>query len=364
MTLAYLLMVALSLSVAGCRPSADPYVLAAVGAWHLPDALPTRRGIELAVEEVNARGGIHGRPLSVVFRDDSTDGVRAVAIAQQLVADRHVIGVIGNLNSGALIAAAKMYDGRLPAISPTAVSPELDGLSSWVFRLMPSDSLFTASLAGYARALGGRAGVLYDNNSFGRGGAEIFRRHYTGQILGADPIEPGSHEVEPHITFFRRAGADLLLVVGGDSSGLAVVREAHRQGYRGPILGTDSWAFIGDPARIEGAYVGMRFSAHDQRPEVVRFAQRFRERFGVTLPENGFPAFAYDATRLFAEAIEHEGPDRAAVRHYLASLRSTPPFHGVTGAIRFGQGGAPAERDLVMMRVTNGVLLPITLERR
>lgn len=351
-------------ALAGCSRRAEPIVLAAVGAWHLPDAIPTRRGIELAVEEVNSRGGIHGRPLSVVFWNDSTEGVRAVAIARELVADKRIIGVIGNLNSGAMLAAAKVYDGYLPAVSPTAVSAELDGISSWVFRLMPSDSLFTATLAAYAGRLGTRAGIIHDNNSFGRGAADVFQRNYSGRVIGVDPILPGSKVVEPHVTFFRRSGADLLFVAGGDVLGLAVAEEARRQDFRGAILGTDTWAFIDDLSPAEGAYVAMRFSINDRRPEVAHFATRFRERFGSNLPENGFPAFAYDATRLLAAALLREGPSRTGVRNYLASLRGSSSIPGVTGPISFLPSGGPATRGFLMMRVTKGALLPFEVPRR
>ena len=350
----------LALASASCERASTPVVLGAAGAWHYPDAEPTRQGIQLAVEEINLAGGIRGRPLEVVFRDDSAKGVRAVAVAQQFVADRRILGVIGHLNSGTFIAAAKVYHGNLAAVSPTAVSPELTGLSEWMFRLMPSDSSFGEWLAHFATTISPRAGIIYDNNSYGRGGAEAFSRQYPGTLIGSDPIRPDSPRVEPHMTWFRERGAGLIYVATNSGSALAVLREAKRQQYAGRILGTESWIFmLTDTAAAEGALIGMRFTLRGPRPAARQFATRFATRFGRAPPENGFAAYAYDATRLLARAIEERGPDRGGVRDYLASLDGGRTYPGVTGPIRFQRNGDPYAKPFVMMQVRRGALVPV-----
>lgn len=340
--------------VSTCRPAAEPVVIGAVGPWHLPFVRLARLGVELAVEEINRTGGIGGRRLEVVFRNDSADAERAASVASDFVADRRIVAVLGNLNSGAMLAAARVFDGKLAAVAPTAASPELSGISRWVFRVITNDSVFGIALGRYASRLGRRAAVLYDNNSFGRGGAQAFHRNYRGTIVSSDPIRSGDTDLGPFAAFYQAGGADLVFVAGVAPSGLAFLRVARRQGFRGAVLGTDSWVSLAGDPDAEGAYIATRFSPLERRPEVMAFVRAFRARFG--LDPDGFAAFCYDATRLVARALERGGMNRRAVRDYLASLDEATAFPGVTGAIRFTPGGDPVTRGFTMLRVQGGRL--------
>jgi branched-chain amino acid transport system substrate-binding protein len=349
---------ALLLAGAGCGRAKEPLTLGASGPWHLEYGQSERRGMEMGVEEINRAGGIRGRPLRVEFRNDSTDGVRAVAIAQDFVADPRILAVIGPVNSGAMIAAAKVYHGHLVSVGPTAASPELSGISPWVFRLIASDSVFAGFLGEQASRMAARAAVLYDNNAFGRGGAEAFSRSYRGSLAGVDPILPGVSSLEPHITYLRTHGVGLVYVAGNTESALAVLREARRQGFRGAILGSDSWTpIVADTALAEDTYIGLRYTTTDPRPEVAGFVERYRRRFGA--PPDGFAAFAYDATRLLAGAIAARGASRERIREHLASLTAATAFRGITGSIHFDSSGGPVAQRFVLMRVHRGALVPV-----
>src|SRR5215467_11260804 len=102
----------LAVFVVACRSSSGPLiVLGAAGPWTEGYGAMNRRGIELAVDELNARGP--GAPhVEVLFRDDEGDGMRAAAIAQEFVNRRDVAAVIGHLNSAAMVSAARVYDGH------------------------------------------------------------------------------------------------------------------------------------------------------------------------------------------------------------------------------------------------------------
>jgi branched-chain amino acid transport system substrate-binding protein len=348
-------MLPLALASAACGGSGGPVVVGAVGPWTRDYALSTRRGIELAAAQVNRAGGIGGRPLVVEFRDDSADASRAVRIAGEFAADRRVAAVVGPLNSGPLVAAARVVDGRLAAVAPTAASPELNGISPWVFRLISNDSVFGITLGRNALRLGRRAAVLYDNNAFGRGGADAFRRNFSGTVVSADPIWPGDPDVSTFLTFYRRQAVDLVYVAGLTPSGLAVLREARRQGFTGAVLGTDSWTSLtAEPNVPEGVYIATRFSVLEPRPEVATFNAAFRARWHAE--PDGFSAFGYDALQIVARAMREAGPDREAVRGWLAGLRGTPGYPGVTGRIRFSPGGEPEGSRFVLLQVKDGAL--------
>ncbi len=343
--------------LAACSGSSAPIVIGAAGPWKEAYGLMNRRGIELAVEEINAKGGIRGRSLRVAMQDDGGQGVRAAEIAGEFVLDGEIVAVVGHVNSGAMVAAAGVYHGHLPAIATTATSPALTGISPWVFRVISSDSVNGLSLARFAGQLGRRrAAVLYENNSYGRGLADSFRRAFAGEVIGVDPIPEGDFDPEPFISWYARERADIVFVAGTDVSGLAVLREARRQRFNATFLGGDGWTgIISDTVASQGAYVGAPFSDRDPRPDAQRFVRAFRTKF-KEIPD-GNAALAYDATMLVARAIADVGASRERIREYLASLDERTAYEGVTGMVRFQPDGDPVGKGFVMTRVDGGALL-------
>ena len=356
-----LLLLALSASwmLSGCRVARPSSItVGAAGPWQEDYGAMNRRGIELALEEINERPARRARPLRILFRDDGGDGVRAAAVAQEFVDSSEVVAVIGHVNSGAMTAAARVYDGRLAAVATTASAPNLTGISPWSFRVISSDSMNGLEIARFAMRLGHRhAAVLYENNAYGRGLTDAFERGFKGEIVSMDPIAEGARQdFEPYISFYQRRAPDMVFVAGTGASGAAFLREARRQGLAADLIGGDGWSVLAvDTALAEGAYVGAPFSADDPRPSAQRFVQRFQQRFGMT--PDGNAALAYDATMLVADAIAHVGPDRARIREYLSNLGARGGFEGVTGRIAFDAGGDPIGKSIVMTRIHDGALV-------
>lgn len=342
----------------GCARGAreGPVVLGASGPWNEGYALMNRRGIELALEEVNESRRASGDTVAIVFRNDEGSGAKAVAIAQEFVADARIVAVVGHVNSGAMVAAAKVYDGQLAAVATTASSPALTGISSWTFRVMPSDSVNGIRMAQFATRLGRRrVAILYENNSYGRGLTDAFRRNFRGRIVSMDPIDEGAQNFEPYVAYFRSRQPDLVFVAGTDASGLALLREVRRQRLNADLLGGDGWTGLAvDTANAEGVFVGTPFSADDPRPEVQRFVAAFRDRYRMTPDHNA--SLAYDATKLMVSAIDRAGRDRRNVRDHLARLRERRPFPGVSGPIRFGPDGDPMGSGVLITRIEKGAL--------
>lgn len=316
-----------------------------------------KRGIELAVEEINARGGVTGRPLQVLSRDDEADGAKAAAIASEFVENDDVIAVVGHVTSAAMMAAARVYDNGLPAVATTASTPDLSGISPWVFRVISSDSANGLTIARFLSNLGAQTvAILYENNSYGRGLVDAFRRGYSGTILTVDPIpDDANASFEPYVSWIRTRSPDVVFVAGTVGSGIAILREARRQRLRSAFIGGDGWTgIVADTSASEGAYVAAPFSAEDPRAAARRFVAAFRERYGVE--PDGNAALAYDATMLLARAIGEVGPSRTRVRDWLAGLTSATAFAGVTGPIYFDLQGDVVGKEVVMTRVRQGAL--------
>jgi branched-chain amino acid transport system substrate-binding protein len=348
------------LLLAACSGRGDSYRLGAAGPWTERYGAMNRRGIELALQHINADGGVRGRRLEIVMRDDEGSGEKAARIASEFVKDKSILAIVGHVNSGAMVAAAKVYDGHMPAVATTATSPDLTGISPWVFRVISSDSTNGLDLARFSSAIGHRrAVILYENNPYGRGLTQSFERNFAGEVLSADPIsEAGTQDFEPFVEYFERVDPDVVFVAGTEQSGLALLREVRRQGFVSDFMGGDGWAgVVLDTAISEGAYVGAPFSAADPRPEAQQFVAAFRAKYGLT--PDGNAALGYDATMLLAQAIEARGPNRQALRDWLASLTAEQAHRGVTGPIRFGPDGDPIGKGFVMTQLRRGTLVVV-----
>ena len=351
------LLLLMTLLVSCSRGANGPLTFGAAGPWKEGYGAMNRRGIELALQEINARPERSGSPLAIRFEDDEGSGQTASRIAQRFVDSQDVVAVVGHVNSGAMVAAAQVYDGKLAAVATTATSPALTGISPWVFRVISSDSSNGHDIAQYAGALGRtRAAILYENNTYGRGLADAFRRAFAGRIVSMDPIGEGSDQpLDAYVTYFKQTAPDVVFVAGTDASGLAFIREARRQQLGADLMGGDGWSGLSqDTVRSQGIYVGVPFTAVDPRTEAQEFVARFTARFG-TPPDNN-AALAYDATMLLYEAAMRAGGDRRKIRDHLAALTAATAFKGVTGAIYFRPDGDPVGKNVVMTRIDRGVL--------
>ena len=329
----------------------------AAGPWKQGYGAMTRRGIELALEEINARPERQAHPLRIVFRDDDGDGQKASQIAQQFIDSTDISAVIGHVNSGAMVAAAQVYDGHLAAVATSATSPALTGISRWTFRVTSSDSTNGIDIARFANRLGlKRAAILYENNAYGRGLSDAFRRGFSGDVISMDPIgEDGTESFEPFVSYFKQRKPDVIFVAGTDNSGLAFLKEVRRQQLGVDLIGGDGWSGLSvDTARAQGVFAGVPFTAQDPRPEAQKFVQAFETKYHMS-PDNN-AALAYDATQLLYQASQSVGTDRQKIRDYLADLTPETAFHGVTGSISFLPSGDPVGKSVVMTRIDHGKL--------
>jgi branched-chain amino acid transport system substrate-binding protein len=348
----------LLVALAACsRGSSGTVTFGAAGPEGDANGQANRRGIELAQEELNSAPN---RPfeLKIEFRNDSSKGATAAAIAKGFVDSAKIVAVVGHVGSGAMMAAAHVYDGHLPAVATAATSPILTGISRWTFRVISSDSANGLQVANFMSQLGRkRAAVLYENNAYGRGLADSFRNGFTalgGAVLSFDPISDHPTEsLEPFVTWFKQQHVDLVFVAGTGNSAVAFLKEARRQQIAADLASGNGWSTVVGNPLADGAYFATPFNPDDPRPEVKTFVAAYRRRYNNEVP-TGNAALGYDATKLLAEAVGKVGPDRAKIRDYLAHLPAA--YHGVTGAITFGPDGDPKDKPMTMVRIQGGQL--------
>jgi branched-chain amino acid transport system substrate-binding protein len=350
-----------------CFPGDDgPVRIGVAGSFSDPIGLPMMLAAELAAEEINATGGINGRTLELVTRDDYADPDSAVFIAGDLY-DSGVSAVVGHLFSGTTLAASPVYNGGedpVAAISPSSSSPELSSAGDHTFRVCPSDLAHGAALAHWVRQrLGFEQGaVLYLNDQYGRGIRQTFVEQFVrlgGRLHAVDPYLGDMPDVGPYLDRLTRIkGLEFLVVAGNRGEAEEILRQARRRGLTMPILGGDGLEGIesaGDLA--EGVYLTSAYFPSLPTQANRKFVEAYRRRYpGAGMP-NQPAAATYDAIYLLRDVIARAGTDRQAVRRALAGVGSeTPPFEGVTGVVAFDAAGDVPDQNVYIGKVRDGAV--------
>ena len=331
--------------------------------------ISVREGAELAVAQINERGGVDGRPIELVVHDDRSDPARAIGIATQLTDDASIVGVIGHVNSGTTRAAARIYNDperALLTISPTATSAELSSAGPWTFRVCATDLTHGPALARWAvGSLGSRrAAVLYANDSYGRGMLASFSgafREAGGALVASDPYLPALVDsvdlLRPYLERAIARNADVLMIGGELDVAMPALAMARAMGFTGPLIGGDGLLGMEEEAPdARDVYISTGFLADQPGAAARQFVQEYQARFGA-LP-TGDAALAYDAVNLMAMSLGEAGTGRSALRDFVAGIgTATPAFTGVTGAIAFDENGDVVDKEVVVGTIREGRLV-------
>jgi len=356
-----------ALLLGACAKDRGPIVVGVTGPFSQPRGVSMQRAAQLAADEINAKGGVRGRPLKLLFVDDSGSTDVAVRVAEGFRTNPEVVAVIGHLTSGTTIAAARVYgSGSHPVvmISPSASSPDLSGLSPYAFRVCPSDLLHGPELARFAvQTLGARrAGIIYINDDYGRGIRGTFATEFRklgGVVTEEDPYLASTASVEPYLAHMQLHGGVDVLVLATDRPGAELgLKNLHDAGLTWPVVGGDALTGIeADGALAEGVHLSSAYLPDRPGDRNALFVANYARTYEGQRPDHR-GAGAYDILYLLAQAMSDAGTDRAAIRDYLASVGTTrPPFDGVTGRIAFDANGDVPAKPVVIGVVHGGRLV-------
>lgn len=325
-----------------------------------------KRAAELAVEEINGAGGIRGRPIELMQRDDYADADSAVFVASDLY-ESGVSAVIGHLFSGTSLAAAPVYNGGsdpVAAISPSSSSPEISTAGDYTFRICPSDLAHGAALARWVHDTLRleRGAVLYLNDQYGRGVRHSFVRDFTrrgGVLVSIDPYLSDTPEVGPYLDRLAKIGhVQFLMVAGNRDDAEEILRQARGRGLDMPVLGGDGLEGIEEAGAIaEGVYLSSAYLPIIGTPANKTFIQAYRRKFPGTGLPNQPAAATYDAVYLLRDVIARAGPQREDVRRALTQMGSDlPAFKGVTGTLAFDMRGDVPNQTIYIGVVRDGAI--------
>jgi len=358
----------LTLSLAACASDSRPYRLGVALSLNEPGALPSRYAAELAAREINAAGGIGGRPLELLLRDDYANSDSAVSVAEGLYRS-DVSAVVGGVYSSVTLAAAPVFNGgRRPVVqlSPSASSPLLSSAGDFTFRLCPSDLAYGAALARFASDKGlRRAAVLYVNDAYGRGVRQTFAAEYSrlgGEVIELDPFLATSTDVGPYLArIARERRAQAIVLAANQGEGLQVLAQIRAAKLGLPILSGDGMAGAErtDPAIMEGVFVSSGYIVGNTSPINRKFVAAYQKAFPRAGPPDQGAAATYDAIYLLAKVLGEAGSDRGRVRNTLARIgNDDPAYDGVVGRVAFDSLGDVPDLKVQIGVARSGALVP------
>lgn len=305
-----------------------------------PDGTSSRNGAQMAVDEINAAGGVLGRPLEMVVYDDRLTPSEAVAIAHRLIERDRVVAVVAGSYSGPTRATAPIFQGAgIPTIAAYAIHPDITRAGDFVFR-----NSFLGTIQGKAGAylaskiLNARtASILVIDIDFGRALTAGFKAQAAGyglRVLSEDAYPLGEKEFSPLLTKIRGLNPDVIYATAYFAEAAQIVRQAKALGIASKIVGQegyDSPKFIelAGPA-AEGTIITTNLNRDDPRPVAQQFMRRYKARHGIDADMVG--ASSYDAVRVLAAAMERAGVvSPLRIRDAIYRIAN---FDGVTGIIR------------------------------
>ncbi len=341
-----------------------PVTIAAPWPWESRATLLYGQGLQMAVDEINAAGGVLGRPLTVLREDDRESVDRGRLVAQRLAQNDDVVAVIGHMQSYVSLPAAAIYDlSGLVHVAPTATDPRLTEQGyPRLFRMTFTDREIGAQMADFAASQGyDRVAIYYIRNDYGRGLANAFEERALERGVGIadrqsyDPnTVAGDRALTDVLTSWKDLNLHAIFVAGEPRRAAAMIRAARESDVAIPVLGGDALgtsSFIGLGGRfVEGTVIATAFHPADEREEVQRFSAAFRQRHG-TLPDAS-AALGYDAVRLLAHGISRAGSVAPAA--VAEALRTTAGWPGVTGPVAFTDEGDLADRTIGKVVVRDG----------
>lgn len=307
-----------------------------------------RAGVELAMADINAAGGINGRPVEVIFEDSQGSGDQAITAVRKLIDRDEVVAIIGPTLSTEMFSAGPVAnDSGVPILGVSTTVPGITDIGEYVFRnSLPEAKVIPHTVARSVERFGiKRAAVLYANDDdVSRSGAEIFKAEL--QKNGVEIVDEATFSVKdtefgPQITKVMASHPDAFFISTLYNSAALLMVQARQAGYTGHFIGGNGFNSpalieVGRDA-VEGAVVGSPWFVGRNDPRVQKFVSDHTAKMGKG-PDQ-FAAQAYDGMMLIAEALKAAGStDRDAVRNALAAIRD---YEGVTGKFSFDENRDP-----------------------
>jgi branched-chain amino acid transport system substrate-binding protein len=321
----------------------------------------SRDGAQLAIDEINAAGGLLGKKLTLLSEDDEGDAAKSLNAFTKLTTGNKAAFILGSSTSGATMAMTQQaQQNKVILVSPSATNVDVTKAGDYIFRacfIDPFQGVVGADFA-YDTLGARRAAVLYDAGAdYNTGLADEFKKEFIaigGQVVADEAYQTGERDFNAQITRIRAASPDVVYLPNYYADVRLQAKQLRDQGVTVALVGGDGWDGLINNAGEEvlNGYWSSGFAADTTDPKGAAFVEAFQARFNK--PASQFSALGYDTMMLVIDGINAAGTfDTEAVKDAIAGLDGTY----VTGAIRFDADRNPIKGAAILQIVSNdGVL--------
>lgn len=324
----------------------------------------TRNGIQMAADEINARGGVNGRRVVLIIRDDEGQPSRVATVVQSLINEDKVHALLGELASiNSLVAAPYAQESQVPMLSPSSTNPKVTQIGDYIFRTCFIDPLQGEAMAKFAvKSLKAkRAAILVDLDSiYGNWLMKPFKEKFSslgGKIVTEQTYKQRDRDFREQLSAIRKAKPDVIYVPGYYQEAAVIAVQARQMDINQPLLGGDGWEspqlfYIGGQA-LNNSYITEHYAADDPSPAVQNFSALYKNRYPNSEPD-AIAALAYDSMMVLADAIRRAGTTEGLKLR--DAIAKTKDFPGVTGRITINSE-RNALKQVVILKISDGKLI-------
>ncbi len=355
--------------LAGCNQSASPGAggdtikigeFASLTGSEATFGQSSHRGTQLAIDELNAGGGVLGKKIQLLTEDNQSQAGQSATVVRKLISSDGVAAILGEVASSRSLEAAPIcQQNKVPMISPSSTNPKVTETGDYIFRVCFIDPFQGTVMANFARQTLKlqNVAVLKDVKSdYSLGLAKFFKEGVAaggGRLAAEQNYSGGDKDFNAQLTAIKAANPDGIFVPGYYTEVGLIALQAKQLGITVPIFGGDGWessslVTIGGAA-LEGDYFSTHFSPEDTAPAVQNFVKSYQAKFNET--PDAMAALGYDSAMMLADAMKKAGAtDGAKVRDALAAEKNFP---GVTGTITM-DAHRDASKPAVILEIKNG----------
>lgn len=329
---------------------------------------PEKKSLQMAIDEINAQGGIDGHMLEAVIRD--TEGIpdKAVLGANELISNEKVLAIIGpSLTQTTLSIVPLVEKEKIPLISCAAGIEITEPVKPWVFKTAQSDVLAVSAIYAYMKQQNiKKVGILTVENSFGESGKKQLAAQaaqFGIEVVQAESFGGKDTDMTPQLTKIRSAQPDAIICWGTNPGPAVVARNIQQMNIKVPLYQSHG---VASPKFIElaaDASEGILLpsgkilvseqltDADPQKAVLKRYIENYEKQFKV--PVSGFGGYAYDAMHLLAKAMKGAEGDREKIR---AALEQVKGHVGISGTFNFSatEHNGLGEDAFVMLQIKDG----------
>lgn len=323
-------------------------------------------GIELAVKEINASGGVLGKQIKLVKSDNKSENAETANVATKLITRDKVVAILGPATSGNAKAAIPVANkNKVPLISASATDDDVTvdsngNVREFAFKTCFNDSFQGSILANFASAdlKSKKAAILLDNTSdYSKGLVKSFKETYTslgGTIVAEQAYQQKDKDFKAALTNIKDSNPDVLYVPGYYEEVGLIVKQARELGLDVPILGGDGYdspklTDLAGKDALNNVFFTNHYSSKDTTKEVVEFKESFKKEYKKD--PNAFNALGYDLAYFLKDALQRAGEaDSIKLKDALASTKG---FKGITGELSIDEHHNPV-KSITIIEMKDG----------